>query len=346
MTEDRQLYANTDEEFSSQEARRKRTSRPDALSSQTTHQSFGASLGTAMTGVNVRSRQTQEGKHEGQSAKVFVVDFQGSEDLLNPHNWSIGIRLWCTFLIAFIGFVVGVASSIDSSALPHAAREFHVAESVESMATGLYLVGFGVGALFAGPLSETLGRNPVYISTLTLSMIFIMASALAPNIGAQLAFRFLAGFFGSTPLTCAGGSIADLWGPLERVFAFPVFANAAFSGPVLGPVMGGYIVMNLDWRWCEWITLIISGLCLALVVLFQPETYAPILLKWRAEHLRRVTGDDRFAAQFEIRSDTFWQRLGTALYRPFLLTSKEPIVMLIALYLTVVYIVLFTFLDG
>jgi MFS family permease len=65
-----------------------------------------------------------------------------------------------------------------------------------------------------------------------------MASGLAPNIGAQLAFRFLAGFFGSTPLVCAGGSISDLWNPMERVLAFPVFANAAFTGPLLGPVMG------------------------------------------------------------------------------------------------------------
>lgn len=93
--------------------------------------------------------------------------------------------------------------------------------------TGLYLIGFGAGALFAGPFSETLGRNPVYITTLFLYMIFIMASGLAPNIGAQLAFRFLAGFFGSTPLVCAGGSISDLWSPTERVLAFPVFANAA-----------------------------------------------------------------------------------------------------------------------
>ena len=41
-------------------------------------------------------------------------------------------------------------------------------------------------------------------------MIFLMASALAPNIGAQLTFRFLAGVFGTTPLTCAGGQICGL----------------------------------------------------------------------------------------------------------------------------------------
>jgi multidrug resistance protein len=249
-------------------------------------------------------------------------------------------------LIASIGCVVGLASAIDSSALTQAAKEFGGSEVVESMATGLFLIGFGAGALFAGPISETVGRNPVYIVTLALYMIFVMASALSPNIGAQLAFRFIAGLFGSTPLTCAGGSISDLWSPLERVFAFPIFANAAFTGPLLGPVMGGYIAQYLDWRWVDWITLIISGLVLGLVALFQPETYPPILLKWKAKHLRDLTGDQRYCAAIEIRQQTIAHRLKRALYRPFLLTFKEPIIILIALYLTVVYIVLFTFFDG
>lgn len=175
-----------------------------------------------------------------------------------------------------------------------------------------------------------------------------MASGLAPNIGAQLAFRFLAGFFGSTPLTCAGGSISDLWSPMERVYAFPVFATAAFMGPIFGPIVGGFIGQSsrVSWRWTEWITLIISGIVLALVVLFQPETYAPILLKWKANHLRNLTGDNRYKAEVEIREETFNRRLRHALYRPFMLTAREPIIMLVALYLTVIYVILFTFLNG
>ena len=154
----------------------------------------------------------------------------------------------------YLGAVVGFASAVDSPAIPQAAKEFGVSEVVESLATGLFLIGFGVGALFAGPISEALGRNPVYIGTLSLYMIFIMASGLAPNIGAQIVFRFFAGLFGSTPLTCAGGSISDLWSPLERGYIFPIFAHAAFTGPLLGPVMGGFIAQSplVSWRWVEW----------------------------------------------------------------------------------------------
>lgn len=202
-----------------------------AVSTTRTQASMGTNIGNALTGILVRTRTTRDGGNPG---KVFVVGYEGENDTMNPHNWSLLTRWGATCKIASIGWVVGFASSIDSAALPQAAAEFGVSEVTESLATGLFLSGFGCGALVAGPISETVGRNPVYIMTLTLYMIFIMASGLAPNIGSQLAFRFLAGLFGSTPLTCAGGSISDLWSPMERVYAFPVFANAAFMGPIFG----------------------------------------------------------------------------------------------------------------
>jgi MFS family permease len=178
-------------------------------------------------------------------------------------------------------------------------------------------------------------------------MIFVMASALAPNIGAQLAFRFLAGVFGSTPLTCAGGSISDLWGPLEKTYSFPIFAIGGFAGPALGPVIASYIgVGNIGtWRWTEWVTLIMAGLVLTIIFFFQIETYPPLLLKWKAQHLRKLTGDDRFRAELEVTETTLWTRLKTSMARPFLF-MQEPIVLFMTLYLTVLYIILFTFLDG
>lgn len=334
-----------DDDADSDEEDHDLTAQRTALSRMTTQESritARTALGHSLTGINIRKRSTKEGG-EG---NVFVVGYEGPDDPNDPHNWPFWKRVPCTLLIAAIGCVVGLASAIDSSGLAQAAQNFGVAPVTESLATGLFLVGFGAGALFAGPISETVGRNPVYISTLAVYMLFVMGSALAPSLQTQLVLRFFAGLFGSTPLTCAGGSVSDLWSPLERVFAFPIFANAAFTGPLLGPIMGGYIAEYLGWRWLDWITLIISGLVLALVVLFQPETYPPILLKWKASHLREMTGDDRYRADIEVRQQSLAHRLKRALYRPFLLTFREPIIILVALYLTVIYIVLFGFLDG
>jgi MFS family permease len=212
----------------------------------------------------------------------------------------------------------------------------------------VYLLGFAAGSLVSGPLSEILGRNVVYTASLTLFMIFIMGSALAPNIGAQLAFRFLAGIFGCPPLTCAGGTIADLWNPLEKTIYFPMYAILSFGGPVLGPVIASYMGQTgaLSWRWTAWIILIMSGAILVLIILFQPETYSPLLLKWKGKQLRRITGDNRFRSEMDMEKIALFSRISGAMKRQFLITIHEPIILLISLYMTVLYIVLFTFFDG
>lgn len=327
-----------------------RSSQSRRLATVSTHRtqtSTGAAMGQALTGVDMHTPHTNERGHDT-GGHVFVVGYQGLDDPLNPHNWSTPRRMCYTLLIALIGMIVGFASSVDSPATPHAAEEFHVSEVTESLATSMYLLGFGVGAPFAAPLSETFGRNVVYIATLSLFMVWVMASALAPNIAAQLVFRFWAGFFGSTPLTCAGGSISDMWDATERTAIFPVFANSAFWGPILGPVLGGFIAQSnvVSWRWCEWVTLIWSGLILVLVTLLLPETYAPILLKWKATHLRAITGDDRYMSQMEVQNTRLSDRIVANMYRPIMLFAFEPIAILFTVYLSVVYIVLFTFLTG
>ena len=211
---------------------------------------------------------------------------------------------------------------------------------------GLFLVGFGVGSLLSGPFSETFGRNAVYLITMLVFLIFVMASAVAPNLHSHLVFRFFAGFFGSTPLSCAGGTVADLWNPVQKAYAFPVYAIPAFIGPMGGQIIGSYVPMTLGWRWLEWLMLIMGGAILILVVLMQPETYGNLLLHWKASILRKETGDQRYRAPMELRSESLGKRLLTAIYRPFLWSYTELIIILMSVYLTVVYIVLFTFLEG
>lgn len=84
-----------------------------------------------------------------------------------------------------------------------------------------------MGALFSGPLSERIGRHPVFIGSWTLYMGCVAASSWSSNPGFQLMFRFIAGFFGSAPLALGGASVGDVWSATERIWAFPVFANAA-----------------------------------------------------------------------------------------------------------------------
>ena len=208
-------------------------------------------------------------------------------------------------------------------------------------------MGFATGSLFAGSFSETFGRNMVYAGSMFFYMIWLIGAGLAPNFAAKLVFRALAGFFGSTPLTVAGGTVADVWSPLEATFGFPLFAISGFGGPVLGPVIGAFMAQGtISWRWTEWIMAILAGLVLIIIFFCQPETYAPLLLTWKAQHLRQITGDRRYRSEMEIIKMSLWHRLGSNMIRPFMLVYTEPIILVIALYLTIIYAVLFSFFGG
>lgn len=211
---------------------------------------------------------------------------------------------------------------------------------------GLLLIGLASGCLFAGPFSETFGRNPVYMVTMALYMLFLMGAALAPNIQTHLICRYLAGFFGATPLSCAGGTVADIWDPLQKTYAFPIYGITGFAGPVFGELIGSYVPTTLGWRWLEWLMMIDAAALLVLFFFLQPETYKHTLLKWKAHALREATGDDRYRAAAELDRESLSSQLVAALYRPFYWCYSELIIIAIAMYMVVLYIVLFTFLEG
>jgi hypothetical protein len=96
--------------------------------------SGGIALGQVLTGINVQDHKNDKG-HDG---KVFVVGWEGPDDPLDPHNWSVGRRIGVTLQISIIALFVGAASGIDATVLPQAAESLGVSEVAESLATGTF----------------------------------------------------------------------------------------------------------------------------------------------------------------------------------------------------------------
>lgn len=277
---------------------------------------------------------------------AHLSDLRNARTDLSATAWSTTKKWSATSIVTMIAFLVGWASSIDSGAIHQAASEYKVSTVTESLATGLYCIGTGIGSLFSAPLSETYGRNTIYVSTIIVFMICILVSTLIPQIAGQLVFRFLAGVFGSTPLTTAGGSIADMWNQRERTYVFPFYAASSFLGPFMAPLVGAYIGQSGHWHWVDWSTLVLAGVVLSLVLLFLPESYAPVLVLWKAEIVKELTADDRVYEAIEHHCVPLSRKLRIGIGRPILMLLREPIVDLFTVYLIVIYIVLFTFLTG
>lgn len=160
---------------------------------------------------------------------------------------------------------------------------------------------------------------------------------MSANIATLAITRFLSGFFGTSPLSNAGGSLADIFSPLQLTFFFPFFGLWGFVGPILGPLAGAALTQQYHWRWTYWV-LAIVGLFIALSCsLFMRETMAPIILDHKARALRSRTGEERYRSAHEIALAGKSPFNRQTFQRPFVFASTEPIVACFALYLTVVY---------
>ena len=87
------------------------------------------------------------------------------------------------------------------------------------------------------PLSEIVGRRPIYASTLLLAVIFTIPGAVAKNIATLLVTRAIAGIAFSAPMTLVGGTLADMWKTEERGVPMAAFSAAPFIGPAIGPLV-------------------------------------------------------------------------------------------------------------
>ena len=118
-------------------------------------------------------------------------------------------------------------------------------------------------------------------------MIFNIPAAVAQNTETVMLARFFAGTFASGPLAVVAGALSDFWPAEERGGAVAIFALATFGGPAVGPIVGNFVVQSyLGWRWNAWLTLFWSAFMLLLIVLFQEESFVPVLLKRKAAHIR------------------------------------------------------------
>lgn len=131
--------------------------------------------------------------------------------------------------IVIIGMLVVVnstfGSSIPANAIPFISKEFSITSSTaQILPLSIYLVGYILGPLLFGPLSETYGRKWIMISTFALFVIFTMACAVAPNFASLLIFRLIAGVAASSPISVTGGVYADLYAdPVSRGRAMALF---------------------------------------------------------------------------------------------------------------------------
>ncbi|KAK0202579.1 major facilitator superfamily domain-containing protein [Desarmillaria ectypa] len=286
---------------------------------------------------------------EALKSDPYIVGWYGDDDPENPRNWSPRKRAFVAFSISFLTFSVYIGSAIYTPSIPGIMIAFNVSLMKATLGLTLYVLAYGIGPMFLSPLQElpSLGRNPVYMGTLFLFVIFQIPVATAKNISTILAFRFLTGFVGSPALATGGASMGDIYPLHQYAYVLGIWALGAVAGPITGPVVGGFAAQANGWRWPQYELLWIAGFSLIFLLLLLPETYEPTILLRRAQRLRKLTGNQQLGSQSEKASEgeSLAEIMKEALIRPFIL-AKEPVLMFANVYIGFVYAIFYLWFEA
>ncbi|QMW46701.1 hypothetical protein G4B11_010156 [Aspergillus flavus] len=261
------------------------------------------------------------------------------EDPENPRLWPLWYKSVSIVTMSLGATVVSLFSTLYTSGIPGLEDEFHISKIIGLLGVFTYLLGMGLGTIITAPLSEVVGRRPVYLVSMTIFLLLIIPSALARNIEAILISRFFGGLFGSAIMGNSPASVNDIVSDQHRALAFSIWSIGPTNGPVYGPIIGGFVFQYLGWRWTNWIVLIIGGAVLALMCLIK-ETYPPVILRKRAAKIRKETGDPKWWTHYD-GGDDLSKRLKIGLSRPFIMLVTEPICIFWNSYIAIAYGILY-----
>jgi len=262
--------------------------------------------------------------------------FESPFDLPNWRKWIN------TVLLASMTMAVTFGSSVWSSTITVTSKQFDVSETVSILGVSLYVLGFALGPIVWGPMSEFKGRRLPLFSGFFIWLLLQIPIGVVNNLPALLVCRLLGGCFGAAPVALVSAMYADFWEPAERGIATAIYSAAVYIGPTLGPVFGSLVTENpsLGWHWTAWLTLIIGGVVGVVAFVFVPETYGPVL-KLRAETKARNLTRTPSQISSGKRSPSFQEFVGKYMVKPVLMLCYEPMLMVMTLYVAIVYGILY-----
>ncbi len=161
-------------------------------------------------------------------------------------------------------FIASLDQTIVSTALPTIVGDLGGLEHLSWVVTSYLLASTVVGPLY-GKLGDLYGRKRVLQVALGLFLIGSALCGLAQSMPQLIAFRAIQGLGGGGLIVVAMAVVGDLVAPRDRGRYQGVFGGVLGASVVAGPLLGGFFVDNLSWRWIFYINLPLGLVALAVI---------------------------------------------------------------------------------
>jgi DHA1 family bicyclomycin/chloramphenicol resistance-like MFS transporter len=177
-------------------------------------------------------------------------------------------------LLAALSAIGPLTTDMYLPSLPDIARQLGSSTAHVQLTISAYLIGFAVGQILYGPVSDRHGRKPVLLAALALYCVASLVCVLSTSIEMLIAARFVQALGGSGGIVLARAIVRDLHSGARAGRELSLIGSVMALAPVLAPIAGGVLQTAFGWR-SIFVTLVAAGLAAAVVVWLQlPETLA------------------------------------------------------------------------
>ncbi|OTG65358.1 multidrug transporter MdfA [Acinetobacter sp. ANC 4470] len=146
-------------------------------------------------------------------------------------------------------FSVYIGNDLVQPAMLSITKEFGVSSSWAPSSMSFYLLGGACVAWLLGPLSDRIGRKKVLLAGVLFFVVCCLLILLTQNIESFLALRFLQGI-GLTVISAVGyAAIQETFEERDAIKVMALMANISLLAPLLGPVVGAFLIDHVSWHW-------------------------------------------------------------------------------------------------
>ncbi len=176
------------------------------------------------------------------------------------------------YFILLIFPLAGSGVDIHVPSLPSIILYFHCSQAAVQASVTVYLLGYGIGQLLVGIFSDGFGRRPLLLGGCFLYVLFSFASVYVDTVYGFLWTRLLQGIAVAGPAVVAKACISDCYKG-KQLQVVTAYASISWAlGPILAPVLGGYLKFYFNWHACFVFLAVYSLLIFALAAVLFPET--------------------------------------------------------------------------
>lgn len=164
-------------------------------------------------------------------------------------------------------------TSVANVSLPHIQGSLNAGLEEVTWVLTSYLVANAVVLPMTGWLSVTIGRKRFLMSCVAGFTFFSFMCGSAPTLGFLIMFRLMQGVFGGAMQPMSQAILLESFPKEERGTAMAFYGMGVVTGPIFGPLLGGYITDHLTWRWIFFINVpigIVSVVAILAVITDPP----------------------------------------------------------------------------